>query len=186
MTRKEIFRHAMGFIGGKGSVYEYHNDDKSKSIDIMTNSNTKFSKVDVSATIGLSEVDLGLRSKNKSLRIELICVGDKGDEVACNILATTAFDIMDMKECYWGQIVPDVIREYDKKCKTAHVILLSPSFWDDYRPIESEDKIVVWLLLVPITNEERAFIEENGVDAFEKILADQSSDITDRKRNSFI
>lgn len=186
MTRKDIFRHARNFIGGKGSVFEYHNDEKSKSIDIMTNSDTKFSKVDVSATIGLSEMDLGLKSNNKSLRVELICVGDKGDEVTCNILATTAFDIMDMKECYWGQIIPDVIREYDKKCKTEHVVLLSPAFWDDYKPLESEDMTVVWLLLVPITNEELRFIEANGVDAFEKVLAEQSSDITDRKRNPFV
>ena len=186
MNRKEIFRYSRRFIGGKSEVYSYYNSDKSKSIDIMISSETQYSEVDIYSTIGLSEVEIGLKYNDKTVGVELISIGDKGDELNANILASVAFELMDTKDCYFGKIVPNAISQYDAKYECKHVILLTPAFWEKYHQYEIEDKIVAWLLLVPVTNAEKMYIENNGVEAFEHILAQQNSDITDRKRQSFV
>lgn len=186
MNRKDIFKYSRQFIGGKSEVYAYYNSSKSKSIDIMISSETQYSEVNIYSTIGLSELNIGLESNNKTVGVELICIGDKGDELNANILASVAFKLMDMKDCFWGKIIPDAISQYDIKHDCKHVILLTPAFWNKYQQYETEDKIVAWLLLVPISNAEKLYIESNGVEAFEHILAQQKADITDRKRQSFV
>jgi hypothetical protein len=152
----------------------------------MTSSETQYSEVDIYSTIGLSEVDIGLESDSKTVGVELISIGDKGDELNANILASVAFELMDTKDCFWGKIISNAISQYDEKYDCKHVILLTPAFWEKYQQYETEDKIVAWLLLVPISNAEKLYIESNGVEAFEHILTQQKADITDRKRQSFI
>lgn len=186
MDNKQIFKYSKSFIGGTPSVYEYYNSDRSKSIDIMTCKDSIFSMVDVHTSIGLHDINIGLTSDGKKVGIELISVGEKSDEISCNILATVAFEIMDKKECYLGQIISNIINQYDVSSEMRHVILLSPAYWDNYRQYENEKEIVAWLLLVPISDSEKAYIEKNGVAAFEQVLQQQESDITDRSRSSFI
>lgn len=50
------------------------------------------------ATIGLSEYDIGLFSNDKSLRVELLGACDTKEEFFANILATTAFEVMQNKK----------------------------------------------------------------------------------------
>lgn len=186
MSKKDIFKYSRQFIGGKAEVYAYYNSNKSKSIDIMTSSETQYSEVAIYSTIGLSEVNIGLKSDNKRVGVELISIGDKGDELDANILASVAFEIMDSKDCFLGKIVPNAISQYDAKYDCKHVILLTPVFWEKYQQYETEDKIVAWLLLVPISDVEKLYIERKGVEAFEHILSQQNADITDRKRRSLV
>ena len=186
MDNRDIYRYTRQFVGGDASVFAYYNSNKSKSIDIMTSTNTMFTKVDVYSTIGLSETDIGLKAGGRNLGVELIGVGDKGDEITANIVATVAFDIMDEKDCFWGKVFPNVVSEYDITYDSKHVVLLTPVFWQDYQQFEDDEKVVAWLLVVPISDAEKSFIEKRGINAFEDILARQGTDITDRKRKSFV
>lgn len=186
MDRKEIFRHARQFIGGTATVYAYYNEDNSKSIDVMTSTNTQYKAVDIHSTIGLSETNINKSMAGKRVGVELIAVGDKGKDINCNILASVAFEIMDEKNCYYGEAFINAISKYDKSLEMKHVILLAPAFWEEYSQISSNSMIISWLLLVPISDKEKSYIESNGVDAFEEILAKQDVDITDINRKSFV
>jgi len=187
MDNKSIFKHAKKFIGGQTEVFEYYNTAKSKHIDMMINKETAFEEVAVYSTIGLSSVDLGISDENsKPIRVELIGVGDLEDENTANIIATSCFEIMDKKMCYFGMVIPNVVERYVPNLQTKHIILLSPVFWKDYKALESESEIIVWLLCVPITDSEKAYLEKNGLDALEQLLSEQENDITDIYRHSFI
>lgn len=186
MDTKLVYKHSRAFIGGTPSVFAYYNSDRKKSIDILTSSGTQYAKVDIFSTLGLSNVDIGLTSDKKQVRVELIGVSTAGDEICANILATACFEIMDKKECYFGMILPDIVSEYDQNSETKHIMLLSPVFWDGYHSLETEEEIVTWLLCVPITDAEKVYVEENGIDSFEDILSQQDGDITDRTRKSFL
>ena len=96
---KAIAKHSHSFIGGNQKVFCYKSDDNSKKIDIMTCTDSPYSDIDIHATIGLAEHDIGLFHGLKKLRIELMAIGPVGDEDWANIIASASFEVMDMQEC---------------------------------------------------------------------------------------
>jgi hypothetical protein len=65
-------------------------------------------------------------------------------------------------------------------------LLLSPVFWTDYAPFETENQIVAWLLMVPISDREFDYIEANGIDEFDKKREEADVDILDLTRDSVV
>ncbi|WP_236900445.1 suppressor of fused domain protein [Clostridium estertheticum] len=51
-----------------------------------------------------------------------------------------------------------------------HVYLMNPFLWDGFKSIEFEDRKVAWLLIIPISNEEKDYAVANGASALEMKL----------------
>lgn len=181
MDNKKIANYALDFIGGNPEVFTYYNDDETKKIDIMfCKDDANFSVV---STIGLSSVDIGMTFENKPLRVELIILGSATEEIFGNILASAAFWVGENHYCNFGIVIDNVI---DAETDLKHVILMQPSIWKDYKPYELENNIVAWLMAIPINDAEKNYIEQNGVDAFDKILEESQIDLTDLHRKSCV
>ena len=186
MEAKKIAQHALEFIGGQPTVNAYYNEDESKSIDIMECKESSAEDTTV-ATIGLSACDIAKKTEDgKELRVELLMAGLAGTDVFGQILSNVAFEIQDMGDCYFGMIVENVISPYVTQTNLRHVILMSPVFWDKYKPLLTEDTCVTWLLAVPIRDDEKEFIEKHGVDAFDEAMAKVNINVTDFLRTSCV
>lgn len=182
---EQVYRHIRKFVKGKSETRRFHNKNKGKNIDIVTSTESIYREVAVHNTIGLFKTDIGLTVDERSLRVELISVGDRDDDLMAEIMATVAFEIMDSGSCYRGKIYKNAVAVYDATYDAKHIILLDPVFWE-YEPLKVEDYIITWLLLIPISDEELRFLEENGIPALEELLSEQSTDITNRKRKSIL
>ncbi|MBZ9617597.1 suppressor of fused domain protein [Clostridium estertheticum] len=55
-------------------------------------------------------------------------------------------------------------------CEMKHVYLMNPFLWDGFKSIEFEDRKVAWLLIIPISNEEKDYAVANGASALEMKL----------------
>lgn len=186
MDKKEIARYALSFIGGQPSVDAYYNEDKSKTIDIMECQENDVEDTTV-ATIGLSGYDIAKTTEDgKSLRVELVMAGLEGTDVFAQILANVAFEIQEKGDCYFGMLIEDVIGAYVEQTNLRHIVLMYPVFWEKYKALELHDEYITWLLAVPIRDDEKEFIEKNGVDAFDEALAKANVDVTDFLRTSCV
>ncbi len=183
MDNKKIAKYSLSFIGGTPEVIEYLNDNGTKKIDILICSNGYMQDNIVYATIGLADTDIGRISGNKQLRTEVIIPGNE-DERFANILSSVAFIIQDSEDCGHGMIINNVVSTYIENTELQHVILLYPVFWDKYKPLETEDEIITWLMAVPISEAERQYIHANGIEAFEELLEENNVDISDLYRTS--
>lgn len=76
------------FLGKLTNVIAYHDDKKTKEINIMlVENNSLGEKIKVCATIGLNKTDLNLNVDDKHLRVELLSTVYKNDKNLCqNIL----------------------------------------------------------------------------------------------------
>ena len=182
MDNKKVAKHALHFIGGKPSVARYYNSDESKQIDIMTSDSGIIKGIPVCATIGLNRTDIGLSIDGKKLRVELISACNLNSEAAGNILATIAFDIMDSKACGYGMVLPNVIGSYTRDTSLKHALLMSPVFWPEYKTLADNDCTVAWLMVFPITDSEKRYIEQNGFSAFDHLLEQTNTDVTNMHR----
>ena len=136
------------------------------------------------ATIGLSECEIGLVSYGKSLRVELLGVCDAKEKFFANILATTALEIMQNRKCSYGDIIPYVISEYIPDSEMKHIYLTNPFLWEGFETLEFTDRVVAWLLIVPISDKEKDYAIENGWEALEEKFEEHNVDIFVLKRKS--
>ena len=186
IDNKKIAKYALSFMNGKPQVFAYHNDDNTKTIDIMTCEYDDQNDTSLS-TIGLSNVDIGYVVDELPLRVEIAMAGISNDESFANILASTAFTIQDLKDCKFGMVIENVIIEdYVKNTELKHVLLLHPVFWEKYEKLVENDEIVAWLMAIPITDSEKEFIKKESVEKFDKLLEEKRVDITDLHRKSCV
>lgn len=183
MDNKKIAQHALEFIGGTPEIFSYHNADETISVDIMTCADENFSITTLS-TIGLSNVDIGKEIDGKPLRVELLMLGDSHEEIFENILASVAFQIKENQYCDFGLVIENVIKPYVSDTTVNHILLMQPVFWEKYSPCVLDGNIVAWLLAIPISEDERNYIAQNGVDKFDVFLEKSNVDLIDLRRNS--
>lgn len=181
---KQIAQVEKDIIGGEPKVYRYWDNSNVKYIDIMEADNRPDRGIKTCATIGLSKIDINLESKNKDLRIELIGACDRTEEFFSNIVASTVFNIMEKKECSYGVVIDNIIKEYMVNSEMEHVYLMNPFLWDDLDTIEFSDKWVTWLLVVPISEKEKQYAIQNGYMALEQLFEETQIDIFDLYRES--
>lgn len=182
MDNKKIAQYALAFIGGNPTVFEYHNDDDTVSIDIMTCTDETASELSTLSTIGLASVDIGKEFDGKPLKVELMMLGRKDTEIFANILAAAAFRIKESQHCEFGMVIENVIEPYSDTATLKHVVLMQPVFWKNYSPCELDGNIIAWLLALPVSEKERLYIEQNGIDKFDELLEKSNADFIDLRR----
>ena len=67
-----------------------------------------------------------------------------------------------------------------------HVMFSEPFLWDDLSNIEQEDKVITWLMIVPISDAELQYLKEYGSDALETLFEEKNIDIFDLERKSVV
>ena len=171
MNNKEIAKYALSFIGGTPKVHRYYNESEDKSVDVMCCTENKYTNTKVFSTIGLSNFDAGIVSEDKSVRVELIGITNSEVDDWDHVMASTAFEVIDSETLGYGMVIQNVVKEYIKDSTLEHVVLVSPVYWDSYAPLADDNVSVSWLLVLPISEYERQYIEKNGIDSFETLLA---------------
>lgn len=184
MNNKMAAKHALAFLGGKPKVDRFYNVDESKSMDVMTSVDGEIKGISTCVTIGLNAVDIGMVSRGKKIRVELIAAGTVDAEILGNILSSMAFDIIDTESCAYGMVVPNVVKAYIPHTHLKHMVLLSPVFWKKYTNMEDESTVVTWLFAVPISDEEKKYIETFGIELFDKLIGDRGTDVLNWARSS--
>ena len=152
----------------------------------MSSSDRPYHGVKSYATIGLSECDIGLFSNDKRLRVELLGACDEKEELFANILATTAFEIMGKKQCTYGDVIQNVISEYIIDSEMKHVYLMNPFLWNEFETLEFRELCVAWLLIIPISEQEKEYAIINGWEALEDKFEAVDIDIFNLNRKSII
>jgi hypothetical protein len=188
MEKKAIAKHIISVVGGAPQFSRYCDKNESSFVHIMTIKDVPEKGVNFYSTIGTSEYTIGLKVNNLPLRVELIFTIDERQEEVANILATSAFCIINSGfKCYPGAIFNDVISSYVKDTDMKHVMFVQPFLWEDsFNELRLNDKIIEWLLAVPISEKECRYAEEHGSEALEQIFEEHQIDIFNLYRKSIL
>ncbi len=175
-------------FGIKPSVQKYWDDEHELNVDILTCANPVDTRRVNYGTIGLSDHPLMDGKIEFSLRVEVTGVAFKEFDFFPNLLSTVAFyTIRHNWFCSSGAVLPNAISMYDISCNVKHLLFTTPFLWDNnLETIKLDTKEVAWLLAVPISNNEKLYLEEHGIEALETLLEKEGVDIFDLKRKSII
>lgn len=185
-VNKEIAKGILKVFNTTPKIIRYANDDNTKITDIVMCNNSPCDGVCSYSTIGLFDTDIGLKNHNVPLRTELLGACDMQMEEFANIISTAAFEIMDSNTAYPGFILNDIVSLYIKNSDMKHLLLTYPFLWDNINNMNFEEFTLAWLMLVPVSDNEKAYCESNGLDALESLFEEQQIDIFDLYRKSVL
>jgi hypothetical protein len=181
---KQIARHVASVFGGTPRVDEYANDSDTLFVGILWSCDRPGAGVTSYSTIKLSDHPMVQDGEEFPVRIELVGVCDNSVTTFPNLLASAAFDIMHSEGVYRpGTVIPDLVRQSGVSSTLPHLYLNDPFLWEDkLHTIDVGTKRVTWLLAMPISEAEYAYLQEHGDRAFEHLLAEQQVDVFNPER----
>lgn len=172
-----------------------YTDIKGNKVDIFQIKNIIEKGLNMFITVGVSESSISLEYDNLPLRAEFIGLSYKlfsedssKDSKIPNILMTCSSCIKNSNyKCYPGAIFLDVIETFYPNTDMKHILFtnLLP-YMKELKALYLEDKIVSWLLAVPISEKEYLYSLDYGVEKLETLLEKKQVDIANLDRKSII
>lgn len=154
-----------------------------KHIDIVRYEGHPVGDARTLATIGLSERTL----REPVLRMELVAGVRASVSGFERVVATVAFNIMDLGEAFPNQLHADAVGMYYEGTTTPHALLAIPRMWGEaFTVLHSSAGPVAWLQPIPITGRERDFLLAHGADALNEEYRRAPFDPSDLYRESVV
>lgn len=174
-------------FGGKPEVREYLDTGEKNSIDILTCPDTPDDELNSYATLGLSEQPtLDADGNALDFGVELIAAFEAEAGEAAAMLSTCAFTIRnELMPAYPGAVLPDILDLHEGLSSTlSHVFLTDPFVWDEaMESISLATRTVAFLQVIPISDSEYAYWQENGAEALVDAFLQNQIDVYDLDRS---
>lgn len=183
-TNRLIADSELKLFNASPKIFRFADEEEVKTVDLMMCENCPDAGITSYGTIGLYNCNIGLTYEDKPLRMELLAACASGIEDFSNIVTTAAFEIMDGKSAYPGYIIDDIVSMYIDNSDMEHILLTYPFLWGDVNNSVFDDITVAYLMIVPISDKEKEYCLQKGLDALESIFEKKQIDIYNIHRDS--
>ncbi len=181
---KQIARVAVAVFGGSPKVVEYLDQNETTAIGVLSCPDRPTPGLTSYCTVGLSDHPVP-RDIQPPLGSEIVAVSNL--EKFAAIVATAAFCVINggwMVEP--GRIFPGVVTAHVSDTTVPNLMFVDPYLWDGFHTRTLSDKTVAWLMGVPVSDAELAYLRENGSDALEQLFERTDPDFVDLRRASVV
>lgn len=186
LHQKDVKAARAAFGGDEWNVRNYYDEPETTTVDILECPGRPTEGFSTYSTVGLYlETNL---MDDKDIRVELAGVAPSSAERFTNMLAHASFNLIkDGWLCAPGVVFPSLVAEYDLSSTLEHVVWMPPSPWEELGSVTlAPDRDVHWLLGIPISESERAFLHENGYDAVDDLFAEHGVPYYDIDREPLV
>lgn len=186
-TAKEIARAAAKAFGGVPEVRRYYDAKEAVSLDILSCGSTPMPGWTSYSTIGVSDcVNL---LEGEDIRVEIAAVGPQAESRFSNFIGDIGLRVVkDQWLAAPGVVFPWVARDAQLSDALPHAFLASPSPWPELGAVRlaAAAREVHWLLALPISAMEYAWLLEHGFFEFERLLEERNVQYFDVGRESVV
>ncbi|HEU4958884.1 MAG TPA: suppressor of fused domain protein [Sphingomonas sp.] len=171
-------------FGGSPTFVACRNEGDARTIDLALCADSPSAGVSSLGTVTLADHDLG----HDEVRLQIIAVYPGTATDFSRAVGTCALNVVQQGwPLRWGACHPDVLTLYGLSKTLAHLYYVPPFSWPNGpKRLTVGGRRVEWLQAIPVSEAERAYAEEHGAAALEKLLADTPIDITDFDRSSIV
>jgi len=185
---KVIARKLRDATDGRPKIIRHSINDPPLFIDIYFCPDQPFINTTTYGTVGLSGHDSSLQTEGMPLRVELISACLSKYIFFEHLMAECCFYII---QGYFvllpGLIIPNIFETYLPNSEIKHLIIIQRCLYEEsLQPIRINDKIIAWLMALPISEQERIYFMNNTVDQLEDLLASNKIDFYDLERKSVL
>ena len=164
----------------------FDSDDEQASIEIIKCPDSPFEGVTAYSTLGVYKCQNLLTADNKELNIEFMGICDSRNNWFDGLLSTCAFAMIKGKvRAHPYEVYKDIIPIYQPNIDMKHILLIPPfSLKSDLGTIETDKRVITWLMLNPISENEYTFMQTNGYQKLINAFVEANIDIYDLYRKS--
>jgi hypothetical protein len=187
-TNKTIARKVAEAFGRQPKITTMWDADNRSSVYVAAVVDSPEKGLTSYSTVNLSDWPLYVDGRVYETRIEMMGTAPSEVELFESAVSTAAFCVIKQKwECYPGAIFPDVLAMYHLSTTMKHVLFTEP-FPDSplEKSLQLPDRLVTWLMMVPIGDSEYEFAKAQGWEALGQILEDRDIDVWDLERKPVV
>lgn len=164
----------------------FYTEDEKVSIEIVSCANSPFQGVTSYSTLGVYQCENLLTIDGKELNVEFVGICDSRNIWFDGLLSTCAFAMKKGKvRAHPYEVYSDIIPVYQPNIDMKHILLIPPfSLNHDLGVIETDNRIVTWLMLNPISENEFIYMQKHGVEKLIDAFVQYDIDIYDLYRKS--
>lgn len=184
MIKNKAIAHYIAKVTGKNpNVLRFHANENTL-IDVISVTEHGDELLAVHTTIGLSAHETNTEKRD----IELILVAEKKYDLAPNIVGTAGFKaILEGWQTTTGAIFTHIFSAYYPDFDVKHGLLIPPYLWkDSLKTLDLGERQVEWKMIIPITNQEAKFLQENSPSSLLPIFVEKNINLFDLERKSVI
>jgi antitoxin YqcF len=172
-------------FGSETKVVRFGDDGGANDVFIVSGQNCPIPGVTSYASVGLSRNTQPAALKD--VKVEIVAACATATPYIDNLVSSCVFDsVKNDSTIVYGACIPNIIVQYGISTTLKHVTFVAPFPWRDLNRVEVEDETVYCLLMLPISDAERRYLIECGIDALEKLFNEKQIDIYDIKRPSAV
>ena len=187
-SNKIVARKLVEVFGRWPKITTYLDVDDQNKVDIAAAVDSPQEGLTSYSTVTLSDWPVYVAGCEHETRIEIIGAAPNRAELFQNVISTAAFCVIKQQwACYPGVIFPDVLAMYHLSTTMKHVMFTEPFLWDSLEAsLQLPDRLVSWLMVVPIADSEYEFAKTRGWEALGELLEDGDIDIWDLERKPVV
>lgn len=183
---KQIARTAATVFGGTPRVQRYYDGPEETWVDVLSCSDRPTAGWTTFSTLGLHNYRNELDGSD--IRVELSGVAASSTDRFLHALGDMALRVI---KDHWlaapGVVFPGIARDAGLSEALPHLFLAPPFPWPELGTVQVDGlPNVHWLLAVPISDAEHAWLLERGYFEFEKLLDDRGVEYFDLQRPSVV
>lgn len=150
----------------------FTSDDEEASVEIIKCPDHPFEGVTSYSTLGVYRCQNLLTADDRELNVEFVGICDSKNNWFDGLLSTCAFAMIKGKvRAHPYEVYRNIIPLYQPNIDMKHILLIPPvSLIHELGVIETEERVITWLMLNPISENEYIYMSENGyqklIDAF--------------------
>jgi hypothetical protein len=173
---------------GSPDIIQGTSDEAGKSfIDIFEKSDPKTGEITF-CSLGLSDQPVRNLKDGRHLGVEILAVGTSEYEHHDSILSTCCYNLLNSGIAIEPRTVhKNVVQMYYPNLEMKHIYFAPPFLWEGIlENLEFETKVVTYLLTIPISDEELAYLDKYGAEKFEDLLEERNIVVSDLGRKSVV
>lgn len=187
-SSKLVERKLVEAFGCKPTITSYLDGDGPGSVDIASASDTPDIGITSYSTVNLSDHPMYVGGREHETRVEIAGAAPRQVPRFANVISSAAFGVMNQKlACYPGVVFPDVISRYQLSATMRHVMFSEAYLWPRLdTSLRLPDRLVSWVLVIPIADSELEFANLHGWQSLGRILERHDIDVYDLQRKPVV
>jgi len=180
---RKIGRYVQSEFGADVKVTRYGDDTEKYSIPIVKGYGVPQIGVISYGTVGLSDIEQIAGEARVNVEILGVC-GLKNEEFA-NVLSSCYFEcVKNGTPIIYGGYIENIVGQYNISSTLNHITFITPFLWRGFNAQEFDEKVVHWLMAIPISDSELEFLMSNGINALEDLFEKKQIDLFNINRPS--
>jgi hypothetical protein len=183
-----VARQVVEAFGKRPKITAFWDEGNRYSVAIAAATDVPQESITSYSTVNLSDWPMYVDGEEYQTRVEIAGAAPVEETQFHNAVSTAAFCVIkDKWACMPGAIFPDVLSMYHISVTMKHVMFAEPFLWHGLEEsIQLPDRLVTWVMMVPISDSEYEYAKERGGAALDELLGQRQVDIFDLQRKPVV